>query len=135
MRIRKPYAGFTLIELMIVVVVIAILAAIAIPSYRQHVIKVKRTEAKVNLTDLAQKLQRCYTRSFSYNDGGCVVTLPPTSLPDGYYAITGEVEAQTFLLTATPQGSQADDTKCGNFTLDERGQQNISGSGDKNDCW
>lgn len=61
--------GFTLIELMIVIVVIAILAAIAIPSYRNHVCKVERNQAKADLMDLSQAMERYYTvQNFSYED-------------------------------------------------------------------
>ena len=60
--------GFTLIELMIAVAIIAILATIAYPSYRQQVLKSQRTEAKTALSDAAQRLERCYTQFNAYND-------------------------------------------------------------------
>ncbi len=129
-RLRQQ--GVTLMELMVVMVVVGILAAIAIPSYRQYVIRVTRSDAKRELLGLAQRLERCFTRTNSYarmddvpND---CVTIPYT-MPEGTYLISGNIADGTFLLTATPQAGQADDAVCGAFTIDQLGRQNITGTG------
>ncbi len=134
---RHNERGITLMELMIVMVVVAILASIAYPSYRQHTLRSNRSTAKVALTQAAQALDRCFTRFSAYDDAGCG---PATALEngadptvEGFYAISGAVDATTYTLSATPQGGQADDS-CGTLTLT---QTNVKGSSGGNavDCW
>jgi type IV pilus assembly protein PilE len=128
--------GFTLIELMVVVVIIGILAAIAYPSYQEQVRKTRRADGKATLMDTAQQLERCYTRYASYINGACGVVLPVDS-PEGYYSISaGNLTAAAFTLDAMPQGDQANDTKCGALRLTNTGLQGSQGAdGDANDCW
>jgi type IV pilus assembly protein PilE len=133
-------AGVTLIELTVAVVVIAILVAIGIPSYRHHVLRVKSADAPRELLMLATRLQGCHKRTGSYarrdDVQNACVTLP-YSIPDGAYRISGDIGTDTFLLTATPMGSQAADALCGAFTLDHLGQQGVTGtsSADPKGCW
>lgn len=131
--------GVTLIELMIVIVIVAILSAVAIPSYRKHVMRVSRTDAKRELLMLAGRLERCFTRTNNYTRLDDVpnpcLTLPYT-VPEGTYRITASnYTANTFLLTATPQGKQANDNDCKAFTLDQLGVQSITGTGTAQGCW
>jgi type IV pilus assembly protein PilE len=123
--------GVTLLELMVVAVIIAILAAIAIPSYRQQVLRSNRSDAKTALLQTAQNLERCYTRTSTFV--GCVVL--PVAAPQGLYAVTGEIEPTTYLLTATPQAGQANDTACANFTLTEANVRGVSGTAAADECW
>lgn len=126
--------GFTLVEMMIVVLIIAILTSIAVPSYRQYVLRVTRTDAKTSLTAIAQRLERCFTRSNTYNNAACTVPFPQTT-PDNTYTVTGVLTANTYVLTATPNNGQAEDTACANFTLNQLGQQGVSGAKPANECW
>jgi type IV pilus assembly protein PilE len=130
--------GFTLVELMIVVLIVAILTAIAVPSYRQYVLRVNRTEAKVALTRVAQRLEQCYTRGQppTYTDAACTVVLPMNT-PDNNYTVTYSVPltANAYALTAPPIGGQLDDAACGNFTLNQLGVQGVSGPKPVNECW
>ncbi|MET0292827.1 MAG: type IV pilin protein [Steroidobacteraceae bacterium] len=130
--------GFTLVELLVVVTIVAILSAIAVPSYRAYVIRVNRTDAKVALTNTAQFLERCFTRFNVYNRGGadCAHGMPYTT-QSGTYTINGELNANSYTLTATPAGGQADDTACANFTLNQAGRQEVSGakSATPTECW
>ena len=124
--------GFTLIELMIVVVVVGILAAIAIPSYSNYVDRATRADAKSSLLAAAQLLERCYTLNNSYN--GCTI---PNESDDGFYSIAFTAPTSTtYLLTATPLGRQLarDGTRCSSFTFDHRGQRDATGT-EAARCW
>lgn len=133
-RMDRRQAGMTLIELMIAVLIVGILAGIAIPSYRSHVIRVKRADAKVALISTAQTLERCFTRFNAYDNAACNTGLP-FNTPDDTYTISGVIAANTFTLTATPQGGQAKDTDCANFVLNQAGTQTVSGSKPATECW
>lgn len=134
---RRPrLRGFTLIELMVVVVIIGILAAIAYPSYQEQVRKSRRADGKAMLMETAQQLERCYTRFASYINGACGVVLPVDS-SEGYYSISADnLTASAFTLDAVPQGDQVKDAKCGTLRLTSTGLQGSQGvSTDANDCW
>ncbi|HET9679871.1 MAG TPA: type IV pilin protein [Gammaproteobacteria bacterium] len=135
----KP-KGFTLLELMIVVAIIGILAAIAWPRYQQYVIETNRTDGKRELLQTAQELERCYTLYNAYNDANCTINTTmktTTGIPskDGFYIVTGVSDATTYTLTAAPQGIQTQDAECGSLTLTQAGVRGESGTGTAQDCW
>lgn len=128
MRYEK---GFTLIELMIVVVVLGIIAAIAYPAYSQYVQQTRRADATSTLLNAAQQLERCFTRFDSYSAAGC-----PTAwaTEGGFYQIdASDIEAERFRLVATPLPPQDRDVNCLVFALDQRG--NRTPNPDPNRCW
>lgn len=128
---RRLNQGFTLIELMIVVVIVGILAAIAYPSYTSYVEKARRADGKSALLDAAQRLERCHTQTNTYV--GCVF---PAVSPDAFYAVAATAQtAMAFTLTATPQGAQAGDTRCGTYTLTSTGVRTASGTLTDAQCW
>jgi type IV pilus assembly protein PilE len=138
---KRGQRGVTLIELMMVVAIVGILMAIAIPSYRRYVVRANRTDAKVALLQTAANLERCYTNStpYSYSGTKCTtdVTLPFT-VPSGTYVIShvGARAQSTYSLRAAPQGAQATgDAECGSFNLNQLNQQTISGTGVAAKCW
>lgn len=115
--------GFTLIELMIVVVVIAILAAIAYPSYQNQVQKTRRADAHTALLGAAQTLERCFTRYNSYDSTECPDVKGLS--PDGFYEITTPtLTTTTFTIEATAVPPQDRDVEaCQTMTIDHRGQR------------
>lgn len=129
--------GFSLIELMIVVAVIALLAAIALPSYDQYVRKTRRTQAKTDMLEISQMLEREFTLNRSY--GGFPVLVNNRSPKTGtiYYNITylPATLATTYTITATPTGTQLADTQCGALSLDSRGVKGASGTLGVAECW
>ena len=141
---KQLQRGVSLMELLTVIGVIGILAAIAIPSYQEYILRTNRTHAKIALTQTAVALERCYTNStpFTYNGATCTAAVPlPYTTPDGGHYVVSHVgarQAQSFSLIATAQGPQAArDTKCGNFTLTSTNVRGVSGtaSATPNQCW
>lgn len=137
-------SGFTLVELMIVVVIIGVLASIALPSYRQYVIKAARSQAKGEMLNISQLQERYFTN----NNGYLAISAPPTAAPTGWknfsgsevvgsrkYDITvaagstGSIST-SYLITATPSNSFSDPT-CGTLTLDGIGTKIPATAG----CW
>ena len=115
--------GFTLIELMIVVAIVGILAAIAYPSYQDHVRKTRRADAQGALVELAQFMERIYTQNNTYKPNGANPALPFSEAPkDGttkYYDLAFQANAgASYTLRATPKNSQAGD---GYLELDHTG--------------
>ena len=130
-RLRAGMRGVTLLELMIVVVVVGILAAVAYPSFQEQARKAKRADGKTALLETAQQLERCYTRFASY-EGGCDPGLPRSS-GEGHYVIDFDGRTPTtFTLAATPQGAQVNDS-CGTLTVNQAGVQGADGDADT--CW
>lgn len=135
---RGRASGFTLIEVMITVVIIAVLTAIAYPSYENHVTKTRRAAAAGCLLERAQFMERFYTTNLSYLDSAD--TPPPIAqCPDleGHYEVQlAAVDARTYTLQATPEGRQASkDANCGRLSLNHQGVRDVSGPGTVAQCW
>ena len=134
-------AGFTLIEVMIVVVIIGILSSIAYPSYQDYVKQARRADAQASLMELAQFMERHYTSKGGYlEDGqsGSAPSLPFTSSPKDSssaaytLSLAQGITAQTYSVQAEPVGSMSGDT-CGTLTIDHRGKK--GSGGDMAKCW
>jgi type IV pilus assembly protein PilE len=133
--------GFNLTELVIVLGIIAVLMALAVPSYRDFVMKSRRTEAKELLYTAAQRQQQYFTMHNRYTADAGQLSVPATST-NGYYNLaiaagtTGSINT-SYLLTATPVSgtSQAGDSACGTYSLNSLGTKTVSGSQTTPPCW
>lgn len=142
-NIHQRMTGFTLLELMITVAIIAILAAIGYPSYQEYVVKSRRGAAAVCLTEASQFMERFYTTNLRYDTStaGVPVAIPAlqcrTDIATHYtISFNGAPTATAYAIQAVPQGVQATkDTKCGTLGLNQAGAKAESGSGTVTDCW
>ena len=147
---RRGQHGFTLIELMIAVAIIGILMRLAYPAYTASVKKSRRADAKTALLDVAQREERwmatanVYSVSapeLGYNAGTTITTAAPMNVLTGstafYQVAVSMPTTTTFTVTATPitGTSQAKDTQCMAFTLDQTGKQTVTGTSAASDCW
>jgi len=134
--------GFTLMELLIVMVIIGILTAIAMPNYSEYIARGNRSDAKGQLLQVAQWLERVRTEGNSYIPaGGAVLPQGFATSPAGAtaaakkYDITAPVwTATTYTLTAAPANSMATD-RCGTFQLDQTGLRSLPNGANMADCW
>lgn len=133
---RHLNKGFTLIEMMIVVVIIGILAAIAYPSYDEYVKRGNRTEGQAFLQDVAARQERYFSQNNTYVTAVADIAklgLSSANSPTGKYSISLAGGGGGYTLTAN---QQFNDTKCGNLTLNALGEKGRSGAGKTlEECW
>lgn len=139
---QKLQTGFTLVELMITVAIVAILAAIGYPSYAEYVRRTARADAQADIAENVQFLERVFTNNNRYDrtmNGGAWVGLPVTQSPRSgtakyNMAIVFDPAGATYTLSAVPQGNQAQD-KCGTMTVNQAGVQTPALGTDGRPCW
>ena len=129
--------GFSLIELMIVVIIVGILMAISIPAYQGYVLRSHHTDAHSSLLDIAARQERHVAQRNTYTTeiaGATGLNLGSANSRDGYYtlavgsALCGNI-ANCYVITATAAGNQVNDTGCTSITYDSAGTKTPA------DCW
>ncbi len=149
-NINRPQKskGFSLLELMIVVAIVGILAAVAMPSYSNYIKRGKRAEARTVLLQAGQAMHRFYAANDSYSTdrGGSAVTLPSNlqQSPSDATAATADYVLDTaastysgsaFSLVYKPTNNMLGDA-CGSYTLDQTGAKGVTGATEtRANCW
>ncbi len=140
-RVRNKQRGFTLIELMVVVTIIAILAAVGYPSYQAQVLKGNRTEGKTAVLKTAQILERYFTANNAYTTSFTTLGMPSFS---GDTSTASKYDLQinagaagigtSFTIVATPRQG---DPQCGQLTYNQAGQKGMQANTDSvvSNCW
>lgn len=130
--------GFTLIELMITVAVVAILAAVAMPSYTEYIMRSHRSNARTTLIGAAQWMERVATATGSY-PAATSVTAGVLQVEGNRYTVTAAVSGtfSTFTFTAAPlPGTPQANDRCGSLIIDQAGRKTVSGASlPAAECW
>jgi type IV pilus assembly protein PilE len=134
-HLKNPGKGFTLIELLVVLGIIAILASFAYPSYREYVMRAKRSEAHNLLLDVANRQERYYANNNTYApDLATLGFTVPLKSEHNYYRINMNVPGgggAAYSLVATAINEQAADTHCKKIRYNALGRK----WGTNSDCW
>lgn len=135
-RFVRKQAGFTLIELMIVVAIVGILAAVAYPSYQEHVRKARRADAQTALLELGQFMERYYTANGTYVGAALPFDEAPKDGATKFYDLSFSAgpTATTYTLQAAVKGAMAGDA-CGSLRIANTGAKTKTGSADISLCW
>ena len=126
-RPARKTTGFTLVELMIVIAVMAILVSLALPSYQQSIRKGRRADAQTDLIEFVGQAERVFTQTNSY----ATAVLPATT--DFYtYTFSVAASASAYTIQAAPKTVQ-DQDRCGTMRVDQAGLRTRTGT--LADCW
>ena len=136
---RNPQKGFTLIEVMVVVAIVGILSAIAYPSYTEYIARGHRAEARANLLQAAQWMERAATANGTYptasSAASAIAALEAQLKMDRYSIKVDSTNGSSYTLTAAPKGAQLKD-KCGSYTLTQSGKRDVaSATLSVAECW
>lgn len=140
---KQAQTGFTLIELMVVVAIVGIIAAVGYPSYVRYVIKSNRSAAESFMMSVSNREEQYMLDARQYATGATALTTLGLSIPAGVstnytIAVAPSLVATPpgYTITATPIGTQlTGDTTCANLTLDQTGAKGVSGAGPVSACW
>ncbi|NGY06278.1 type IV pilin protein [Solimonas terrae] len=145
----KSRAGFTLIELVVVVAIVGILAAIAYPSYVKSITRTQRRAGEACLSNYATYMERLYTTTLRYDKDASGNNFNSAALQalnmdcasaqntgKNYSYVFESVTQSTYMLKAAPiDAQQTRDAECGTLKLDQTGQRYVTGTGTVSDCW
>jgi type IV pilus assembly protein PilE len=140
---RTRQTGVTLKELLTVIVILGVLSAIAVPSYRNYLIRTNRSDAKSALMQLQANQEKFYIQNNEYTDD--LTTKSPNGLgmseltANRYYTLAVDLDddLQGYTATATPtaEGGQDSDKQCGVFSINDAGARSVTGTSDNAFCW
>jgi type IV pilus assembly protein PilE len=135
-------AGFSLLELLVAIAILAVLASIALPTYAEYVARSRRFEARAGLLEAAHWMERWRTERGRYDDPANAGQ-PPAEFPwrqvpragEAYYTVSVVATATTYSITATAVRTMAGDV-CRSLSIDETGIRGFAGPGSTAElCW
>jgi len=143
---RTISKGFTLIELMVAVAVVAILGTIAMVTYTKQIQKSRRTDARSAVLDLAGREEKLFSTTNAYSDKpvdlgyGIAGDVFPMNVGSNYYQVTVTIPVLpnppiSYTITATPINAQLKDTSCTSLSVDQLGSQTAIPAGNAAECW
>ena len=146
---KNKISGFTVIELMIALLIVAIISSFAYSSYVSAARKSKRTDAKTDMMDYVQRIQRCFTVNGTFVTSATekCQTLDDLEAEGGiessrglYSIVATNITVTTYTLTATPVSGRGQDldADCQTFTLDQAGRKASKNSANHDSteiCW
>ena len=138
-RLRASSAGFSLIEVMIVLVIIGILMLVAVPGYQESMKKSRRADGMRDLIELTARQERFYAQYSRYTDdidSEDGLNLERTTSSEGHYDLrvvacadkAADDFSACYVLQAVPKGIQEKDSDCGTLSVDSKGQRSASGT-------
>jgi type IV pilus assembly protein PilE len=133
---RRAANGFTLVEVVIVVLILSVLAAISYPAYQNSVVKARRNAAKACVMEASQFLERFYTTNLTYVGAAFPGCNAGTDVTNHYAVVPAVAGPRAYTVTATPLGLQlVKDTQCGTLSLNNTGLKTKTGSASVDYCW
>lgn len=136
-KTAKLNQGFTLVELMVVVAILGILMAIAIPNYTDYMNKSRRSDGRGALLTAEAEQHKWYFQNGVYSSD-ITTLLGRNTSPEGYYTLVSTVAGNTFTITATATGKQIGDTDCREYSIDNTGlraAEDDGGADTSDTCW
>ncbi|MGO9515172.1 MAG: type IV pilin protein [Steroidobacteraceae bacterium] len=145
---KAAMSGYTLIEILVALAIVAILASVAVAAYTSEVQKSRRTDARSALLDLAGREEKLFSTTNAYSAtpsdlGYAPVGTPfPITVGSGYYQVSVAAPdpnqaagSPTYSITATAIGTQANDSQCLTLSVNQLGAQTSTGTGTASTCW
>lgn len=143
-NMQKQNSGFTLLEVIITLIIVTLLATVAFPIYTQQITKIRRTEAKVALIQLAAEMAQYYAQHHTYATA-TIATNPKTDIAASslseHHLYQFRILSQSdnaFILEADPLPDSAqarNDLQCGALQINQLGEKTVVGPGDPKKCW
>jgi len=144
MNLERKHSGFTMVELLVALAILAIIGAVAYPIYTDQVRKARRTDARNAVQLVAMAEERFYTQNGQYTTDLTDLNLSDALISgvseEGYYSVSLAFlvsgNTDTYLITAAADADkgQVNDTNCASFTIDQAGVQGATGDHTDN-CW
>lgn len=128
--------GLSFFELIIVLFIMSLFIAIAIPSYNQYIISTRRSDGRIAILNLAHKLERYFFENSSFEGATLARVNMPEHSSQGFYCLRLQsITAKTYTIAAIPTDAQKNDTECATLIYNESGKKSITGSTSAENCW